>query len=236
MVLTDDNFATIAEAVEEGRGVFDNLTKFLVWTLPVSVGFGLILVTSVVFGLTLPALPVHLLWVNLTTAILLGLMLVFEPPEADLMNRPPRDQKKPIFDFALFMRTAFVSVIMLAGAYAVFFFELDEADPSTIAPARTAVVNTVVAVAAAYLMNCRSLRRSVFRIGWFSNPAIWLGIGITAVFQLAFTYSPLMNRFLHTAPLEAAAWARIVGIAILAFGLVELEKKVRALVRERAVR
>jgi len=235
MVLTDDNFATIAEAVEEGRGVFDNLTKFLVWTLPVSVGFGLILVTSVVFGLTLPALPVHLLWVNLTTAILLGLMLVFEPPEADLMKRPPRDQKKPIFDFALFMRTAFVSVIMLAGAYAVFFFELDEADPSTIAPARTAVVNTVVAVAAAYLMNCRSLRRSVFRIGWFSNPAIWLGIGITAVFQLAFTYSPLMNRFLHTAPLEAAAWARIVGIAILAFGLVELEKLVRALVRERAV-
>lgn len=225
MVLTDDNFATIAAAVEEGRGVYDNLIKFLVWTLPVSVGFALILLTSVVFGLTLPTLPVHLLWVNLTTAILLGLMLVFEPPEADIMRRPPRDQKTPIFDMAMFMRTGLVSIIMLAGSYWVFFYEQNGG--ASIAQTRTAVVNTVVAVASAYLINCRSLRRSIFSIGWFSNPRLWLGIGLTAMLQLLFTYAPLMNRFLHTAPIDAAAWLRILAIALAALVIVEVEKKIR---------
>ncbi len=225
MVLTDDNFATIAAAVEEGRGVYDNLIKFLVWTLPVSVGFALILLTSVVFGLTLPTLPVHLLWVNLTTAILLGLMLVFEPPEADIMKRPPRDQKTPIFDFAMFMRTGLVSAIMLAGSYWVFFYEQNAG--STIAVCRTAVVNTVVAVASAYLINCRSLRRSIFSIGWFSNPRLWLGIGLTAVLQIIFTYAPVMNRYLQTAPLDANAWLRILGVAFAALVVVEIEKKLR---------
>jgi Ca2+-transporting ATPase len=225
MVLTDDNFATIAAAVEEGRGVYDNLIKFLVWTLPVSVGFALILLTSVVFGLTLPTLPVHLLWVNLTTAILLGLMLVFEPPEADIMCRPPRDQKTPIFDFAMFMRTGLVSIIMLAGSYWVFFYEQNSG--ASIAVTRTAVVNTVVAVASAYLLSCRSLRRSIFHIGWFSNPRLWLGIGLTAVCQMAFTYLPVMNRFLHTAPIDLSAWLRILGVALVALGIVEVEKKLR---------
>lgn len=225
MVLTDDNFATIATAVEEGRGVYDNLIKFLVWTLPVSVGFALILLTSVVFGLTLPTLPVHLLWVNLTTAILLGLMLVFEPPEADIMKRPPRDQKTPIFDFAMFMRTGLVSMIMLAGSYWVFFYEQNAG--STIAVCRTAVVNTVVAVASAYLINCRSLRRSIFSIGWFSNPRLWIGIGLTGLLQLVFTYAPLMNRYLHTAPLDATVWLRILGVAVAALVVVEVEKKMR---------
>lgn len=225
MVLTDDNFATIAAAVEEGRGVYDNLIKFLVWTLPVSVGFALILLTSVVLGLTLPTLPVHLLWVNLTTAILLGLMLVFEPPEADIMQRPPRDQKTPIFDFAMFMRTGLVSLIMLAGSYWVFFYEQNNG--ASIAQTRTAVVNMVVAVASAYLINCRSLRHSIFSIGCFSNPRLWLGIGLTAIVQLVFTYAPLMNRFLHTAPIEASSWLRILGVALTALALVEMEKKLR---------
>ena len=226
MVLTDDNFATIAAAVEEGRGVYDNLIKFLVWTLPVSVGFALILLTSVVFGLTLPTLPVHLLWVNLTTAILLGLMLVFEPPEADIMKRPPRDQKTPIFDFAMFMRTGLVSMIMLAGSYWVFFYEQNAG--STIAVCRTAVVNTVVAVASAYLINCRSLGRSIFSIGWFSNPRLWIGIGLTGALQLVFTYAPLMNRFLHTAPIDLLAWLRILSVALVALVIVEVKKKVRS--------
>ena len=225
MVLTDDNFATIAAAVEEGRGVYDNLIKFLVWTLPVSVGFALILLTSVVFGLTLPTLPVHLLWVNLTTAILLGLMLVFEPPEADIMKRPPRDQNMPIFDSVMFMRTGLVSFIMLAGSYWVFFDAQNGG--ASIAASRTAVVNTVVAVASTYLISCRSHRRSVFALGFFTNPRLLLGIALTGFLQLLFTYSPVMNRFLHTAPISATAWLRILGVAAGAFALVEIEKKIR---------
>jgi len=225
MVLTDDNFATIAAAVEEGRSVYDNLIKFIVWTLPVSIGFALILLTSVLLGLTLPLLPVHLLWVNLTTAIFLGLMLVFEPPETDIMSRPPRDQKHPIFDFAMIMRTSLVSLIMLGGAYTVFFFEQNNG--ANIAQMRTAVVNSVVAIAAAYLINCRSLRRSIFSIGWFSNPRLWLGIGLTCLLQFLFTYTSVLNQLLQTAPIDAAVWLRIAGIAVMAFIVVEIEKKLR---------
>jgi len=152
-------------------------------------------------------------------------MLVFEPPEADIMQRPPRDQKTPIFDFAMFMRTGLVSMIMLAGSYWVFFYE--QSSGASIAQTRTAVVNMVVAVASAYLINCRSLRQSIFSIGWFSNPRLWLGIGLTAILQLVFTYAPLMNRFLHTAPIEASSWLRILGVALTALVLVELEKKLR---------
>lgn len=227
MVLTDDNFATIAAAVEEGRGVYDNLIKFLVWTLPVSVGFALILLTSVLLGITLPTLPVHLLWVNLTTAILLGLMLVFEPPETDIMSRPPRDQATPIFDRVMFMRTGLVSAIMLAGSYWVFFTLQGQGE--SVAEARTAVVNTVVAVAASYLLSCRSLRRSLFSLGWWGNPRLLLGIGLTALLQLAFTYLPPMNQILQTAPLDLHVWIRILGVALLALCVVEFEKHLRGL-------
>ncbi len=89
MVLTDDNFATIEAAVEEGRGVFDNLTKFIVWTLPTNMGEGLVILAAVFAGVTLPLLPVQILWINMTTAVLLGLMLAFEPKEPDIMRRPP---------------------------------------------------------------------------------------------------------------------------------------------------
>ena len=95
MILTDDNFASIEAAVEEGRSVFENLTKFIVWTLPTNVGEAMVLLVAIVLGTKLPALPVQLLWVNMITAILLGLMLVFEPKERDLMSRPPRDPKRP---------------------------------------------------------------------------------------------------------------------------------------------
>jgi magnesium-transporting ATPase (P-type) len=141
------------------------------------------------------------------------------------MQRPPRDQKTPIFDFAMFMRTGLVSMIMLAGSYWVFFYE--QSSGASIAQTRTAVVNMVVAVASAYLINCRSLRQSILSIGWFSNPHLWLGIGLTAILQLVFTYAPLMNRFLHTAPIEATSWLRILGVALTSFVLVELEKKLR---------
>ena len=88
--------------------------------------------------------------------------------------------------------------------------------------------SAVVAVASAYLINCRSLRRSIFSIGWFSNPRLWLGIGLTALLQLLFTYAPMMNRFLHTAPIDLLAWLRILGVALAALVIVEVEKKVRS--------
>jgi cation-transporting ATPase F len=226
MVLTDDNFATIEAAVEEGRGVFDNLTKFIVWTLPTSCGQALILLSSIILGFILPTLPVQLLWVHLTTAVFLGTMLVFEPKEADLMQRKPRDPKLPILTRALLMRTGLVSIVMLAGALWLFFFEL-QSEGHPIEMARTAVINVVVIVEIGYLFNCRSLHRSVASIGVFKNRAAVAGAFAMVAVQLFFTYSPLMHATFHTAAIDLGAWLRIAAVSAVSFMVVEIEKWLR---------
>ena len=226
MVLTDDNFASIEAAVEEGRGVFDNLTKFIVWTLPTNAGAALILLTAIVLGATLPALPVQLLWVNMMTAILLGMTLAFEPKEPGLMQRPPRDPRKPLLTVALVIRTGLVSLVMLAGAYWLFFWEIEVAG-ATIAEARTCVINVIVLVEIAYLFNCRSLSHSVFSVSFFSNRWVIAGSLAMLAAQLLFTYVPVMNKLFHTAPTSGESWLRIVGIAAIVFVVVEIEKWIR---------
>ncbi len=226
MILTDDNFATIAAAVEEGRGVFDNLRKFIVWTLPTNLGEGGIILIAILFGLTLPVLPVQLLWVNMTTAVLLGLMLVFEPNERDLMHRPPRDPTKALLTFPLFMRTGLITSIMLGAAYWLFFHELSVAG-ETLNEARTAVINVIVLVETAYLFSCRSFNRSVFHIGILTNPHAVAGAIAMVGAQMLFTYSPVMNRLFYTSPLSLDSWGRIFLVALLSFLAVEFEKWVR---------
>jgi len=226
MILTDDNFTSIEAAVEEGRGVFDNLTKFIVWTLPTNAGEAMVLLTAILFGTVLPMLPVQLLWINMMTALFLGLMLVFEPKERDLMERPPRDPKRELLTYALMMRTGLVSLIMLAGAFWLFFWELDMAGASE-AAARTAVINVIVLVEIGYLFSCRSLKHSIFAIGLFTN---WWAIAGSLTMlgaQLLFTYAPVMNKLFHTAPINAESWLRIVAVAATAFIAVELEKWIR---------
>ena len=226
MILTDDNFASIEAAVEEGRGIFDNLKKFIVWTLPTNVGESFVLLAAILLGTALPMLPVQLLWINMTAVTLLGTMLVFEPKEADLMDRPPRNPNQPILTFPLFMRTGFVSLLMLLGAFALFLWELRRQSAS-LAEARTAVVNAIVMVEAFYLLNCRSLSRSIFSLGIFSNLWVLLGIGLIIAVQLLFTYAPVMNGLFHSAPIDADSWSRILAVAVIAFAAVEFEKWIR---------
>jgi Ca2+-transporting ATPase len=226
MILTDDNFASIEAAVEEGRAIFDNLKKFIVWTLPTNVGESFVLLAAILLGTALPMLPVQLLWINMTAVTLLGTMLVFEPKEADLMDRSPRDPNQPILTFPLFMRTGFVSLLMFAGGFALFLWELQR-EGASLAEARTAVVNAIVMVEAFYLLNCRSLTRSIFALGIFSNVWVLLGIGLIIVVQLLFTYAPVMNELFHSAPISGDAWLRIVAVGAIAFAAVELEKWIR---------
>ena len=230
MILTDDNFATIEAAVEEGRGVFDNLTKFIVWTLPTNMGEGLVILAAIFAGVTLPILPVQILWINMTTAVLLGLMLAFEPKEPDIMQRRPRDPRTPILTGALIGRILIVSVIMLIGAFGSFEWALGKGrewgldETAADAHARTVAVNVFVMVELFYLFNCRSLTRSMFQLGVFSNPWIWFGVGSMVALQLLFTYAPFMNRFFHSAPIGWDAWWRILATAALAYAIVGLEK------------
>ncbi|MCX5870840.1 MAG: cation-transporting P-type ATPase, partial [Deltaproteobacteria bacterium] len=151
MVLTDDNFSSIESAVEEGRGVFDNLVKFITWTLPTNLGEGLVILTAIFLGVTLPILPVQILWVNMTTAGFLGLALAFEPKEPGIMLRPPRQPNMPILSHSMIFRITLVSFLMLGAAFGLFSWELSSG--ATLAQARTAAVNAFVMVELFYLFN-----------------------------------------------------------------------------------
>ena len=225
MVLLDDNFASIEVAVEEGRGVFDNLTKFIVWILPANLGEALLLITAIALGLPLPALPLQLLWINLTDTVL-GLPLTLEAKESDLMGRKPRDPKQPLLARPLVLRTALVSPFMVAGGLGLFLRELHVAK-SGLPAARTTVVNVIVFTEAIHLFNCRSLTHPAFSLGLFSNR--WLIGGVLGMIgaQLLFTYAPLMNRLFHSAPIGLASWLRIVAVAAVVFAAVEIEKWLR---------
>ena len=223
MVLTDDNFASIEAAVEEGRGTFDNITKFIVWTLPTNIGEGLVILAAVLIGAVLPILPVQILWINMTTAVLLGLMLVFEPKEPGIMDRPPRDPKEPILTRVLVWRLLIVGFWMLVCAFGLFKYEIAFLGASE-AEARTVAVNVFVMVELFYLFNCRSLTKSVFEVGFFSNPWVFAGAAAMILLQLLFTYTPFMNTAFNSAPIGAGSWLRILAAGFMVTLIVGIEK------------
>lgn len=225
MVLTDDNFASIGAAVEEGRGVFDNLTKFIVWTLPTNIGEGLVILAAIFAGVTLPILPVQILWINMTTAVLLGLMLAFEPKEPGIMMRPPRDPNRPILTRELMGRILLVGTLLLVGSFGLFKWELMAG--ASVTEARTVAVNVFVMVELFYLFNCRSLTKSMFRLGFFSNPPLFGGVAIMLILQALYTYLPAMNWMFHSAPISPEAWGRILAVALISSFVVGVEKWLR---------
>jgi len=225
MVLTDDNFASIAAAVEEGRGVYDNLVKFITWTLPTSIGQGLVILIAVFAGIVLPILPGQILWINMTTAVLLGLPLAFEAKEPDIMQRPPRHPEQPIMTGQLVFRTVLVGVLLSAGAFGLFEWELLHEE--SVDKARTAAVNFFAVGQAFYLLNCRSLTHSMFKLGLFSNPWIWLGIAAMMLSQAALIYLPAMNWLFHTAPIGHDEWLFTLGGGLVIYLAIGTEKLIR---------
>ncbi len=232
MVLTDDNFASITAAVEEGRRIFDNLVKFITWTLPTNGGEGLVILAAVMTGVMLPILPVQILWINMTTAVLLGLMLAFEPGEKDVMKFPPRHPDAPILSGILITRILFVSALMLAAVFSIFMWQ--KANGYPIEEARTVAVNLFIMIELTYLFNCRSLTKSMFTIGLFTNPWVLVGSGSMIVLQLLFTYTPFMNRIFQSAPISLKDWGMIIVIAIGVYAIIGFEKWIRLHVLKKA--
>jgi magnesium-transporting ATPase (P-type) len=222
MVLTNDNFATIQAAVEEGRGVFANLIKFITWILPTNAGQGLVIIVAVMAAQPLPVLPVQALWINMTTAVLLGLALAFEPKEPGIMDRPPRRPDAPIFTGELVFRIGLVGLLLLIGSFGLFEWALQRG--ASEAEARTMAINVFAIGQSFYLLNCRSLRYSMFRLGLFSNPWIWAGIGAMIGAQLLITYVPLMNWLFHTAPIGLMDWLHITLIGLVIYLVIGAEK------------
>lgn len=222
MILTDDQFATIQAAVEEGRGVFDNLVKFIAWTLPTNLGEGLVITAAVFANAALPITPLQILWINMTTAVLLGLMLAFEPKEPGLMYRAPRNPKQPILTGHLLFRISLVGVLLLAGAFGLFEWTLSRGQ--SLETARCVAVNVFVFCELFYLFNCRSLRHSMFHVGLFSN--LWVIFGTTSmvILQLLFTYWPPMQDVFGSAAIGWQEWSLILAISFTVYGAVGLEK------------
>jgi len=223
MILTDDNFSTIKDAVEEGRGVFDNIVKFITWTLPTNVGEGLVIMFAVVIGAALPILPVQILWINMTTAVLLGLMLAFEPKETGLMQRKPREPDAPILTKLLIFRIMLVGILLLIGAFGAFWY-LQTIGISEIV-ARTVAVNIFVFGEMFYLFTCRSTTHSMFEIGVFSNKWLIYGVIGMTLLQVAYTYIPFMNTIFKSAPIGIFEWMIILLSSTVIYLTVEFEKK-----------
>lgn len=225
MILADDNFASIEAAVEEGRCVFDNLTKFVAWTLPTNGGEACVILAAVVLHQPLPVLPVQVLYINMATGILLGVPIVFEPKEPGIMERPPRDPSTPLLTRELFLRIGLVSVILAAGAMAVFKWEL--AREGNEEAARTAAMTVIVVGEMFYLFNARAPLRSAFTVPLFWNPLIWAGIGAMLTFHLLVVYLPLFNRLFYTAPMDGWGWLLSMAVGAAVFVIVEIEKALR---------
>jgi cation-transporting ATPase F len=222
MVLTDDHFSTIEAAVEEGRGVFDNLVKFIAWTLPTNLGEGLLVVAAVFADVALPITPVQILWINMTTAVLMGLMLAFEPKEPGLMERKPRNPEQPILTKHLVFRIFLVGVLLLAGAFGLFEWELMHGE--SLPKARTVSVNVFVCCELFYLFNCRSLQYSMFKVGLFSNWWVVFGSLSMIVLQGLFTYWPPMQALFGTEAIAASEWLLIFAAGLTTYCCVGCEK------------
>jgi magnesium-transporting ATPase (P-type) len=226
IVLADDNFVSIAAAVREGRTIYDNVRKVIAWTLPTNGGESLVIVGAILLGLVLPMSPVQILWINMVTAVALGLTLAFEPAEPAIMQRPPRRRDASLLDAELVWRIVFVSVLMAAAAFGVFHWALGRG--LGVEYARTLVVNTIVVMEIFYLFSVRYLHlTSLTWTGVLGTPAVLGGVALTLLLQAAFTYAPPLRLLFETRPVAIEDMAVVVLIGVALLIVLEAEKWLR---------
>jgi magnesium-transporting ATPase (P-type) len=223
LVLTDDNFATIRDAVREGRVVYDNIKKSLLFILPTNGGEALLILAALLAGWTLPVTVTQILWVNMVTAVTLALALAFEPAESDVMDQQPRPASEPLLTKPLLARIAFVSLLMLIITLTVFEWELRRG--SSLEAARTAAVTVLVMAEIAYLFHARHFTRSALSVETFTgNRVALLVLAILAVLQLLFVYFAGMQAVFDTRALDGLSWVMILSMALALFLAIEVEK------------
>jgi len=223
MVLADDDFATIEKAIEEGRKVYDNIRKTITFLLPTNGAESLAVLLAMLGGITLPITGLQILWVNMVTAVTLGMALVFEAPESDLMRRKPRDPDAPLLDLFMLWRVLFVSVLLVTAVVGLFFWV--RAQGGSLELARAAAVNMLVMGEIVYLLNSRYVvGRSLSLPGLFGSRPVLIAIGLVIAIQLGWTYLPFMQLLFEGAALSPSHWGIIVVVGLGLFVVVELEK------------
>ena len=223
IVLLDDNFASIVAAVREGRTVYDNIRKVIIWTLPTNGGETLAVVLAILVGFELPLTATQILWANLLLAATLGLPLAFEPSEPGVMHRAPRPAAAPLLSTALVWRVCLTSMLLAAILLGVFFYAIDAG--ADIATARTMVVNAVMISGIVHLFNVRFTHMtSLTWQGALGTPAVLAAVAAVVAAQLLFTYAPFMNHLFESRPLALRDWAVLVAVGMAIFALLEGEK------------
>ncbi len=222
MILTDDNFASIVNAVEEGRTVYQNIKKTILFILPTNGAEAFVLMAALLMGVTLPITPVQILWVNMVTAVTLALTLAIEPMEKRTMSQPPRLPDEPILGSYFIWRIAFVSLLIGGISLAVFWFHYTGGQ--NIDLSRTLAVNMLVSGQLFYLFNCRKILGPSISSGFFDNKYAFLAAGVLVLFQLLFTYAPFMNTLFGTTPINGLQWLLVLLGGLLIFFIVEAEK------------
>ena len=230
-ILADDNFASIAAAVREGRTVYDNIKKVISWTLPTNAGEALTIVVALLFGMTLPITPVQILWVNLITAITLGIALAFEPTEAGTMRRPPRPRKEPLLNGELAWHIVLVATLFLGGVFGMYAYAIDRG--YSIELARTIALNTLVVMEIFHLLFIRNIYGT--SLSWRAvrgTRIVWFTVTVVAIAQFAITYLPPLQKVFSTVAIPLRDGILIIGIGVLLFAFIETEKQLRLRLRK----
>jgi len=222
-VLTDDNFATIARAVSEGRTIYDNIVKAIAFILPTNLAQGLVIVLALLFGWIQPITPVQILWVNMVTAVTLAMTMAFEPSETDIMQRPPRSRGLGLITGALLYRILMVGGLGAITVFTLFRWELGQSGDTDLA--RSLAVNALVLYEIFYLLSARRLRDAIWHKHYWQGlaPTLW-AVGLVLIFQLAFTYAPPMQTLFGSASLSFDYWPLMLLVTSPILLLVELEK------------
>ena len=226
LVLADDNFASIVAAVQEGRTVYDNLRKVLRWTLPTNGGEAITIIVALLLGMALPVTPVQILWVNLITAVTLGIALAFEPTERYSMRRPPRHRDEPLLSRDLAWQVVLVSSLFAASVFGMYRWGIDRGDSLELA--RTLAMNTLVVMEIFYLFFIRNLHGTSLTLeGIRGTPIVWATVASVTVAQCAITYLPPLQQLFGTEAVSLADGAVILLAGICLFAITELEKQIR---------
>ncbi|WP_071795033.1 cation-translocating P-type ATPase [Natronohydrobacter thiooxidans] len=233
-VLADDNFASIAEAVKQGRTVYANLKKVIAFLLPVNGGESISLIIAVLFGLMLPITPLQILWVNMVSSVALAMSLAFERPEAAIMRQPPRRADAPILSRFILWRVFLVSILFAIGIFGQ--FALAQVQGASVEAARTMALNTLVAMEVFYLFSVR------FRHGWSltwagakGTPAVLIAVALVVVLQAGFTYLPVMQALFDTVALSPGQVAQCAFAGVVLLLVLEFDKHAAALWKRRGV-
>jgi len=223
MILADDNFASISAAVKEGRTVFNNIEKAMLFLLPTNVAQALVIAVAIFFGFTMPITAPQVLWVNMVTSVALGLVISFEPHEIDVMSRPPRAVGRPIITGFGIWRIVFVGFALLAYTLVAFFWMKSRGASDELA--RTVAVNAITIGQGVYLLNSRYLLGSSFSLtAHMGNKYLPLGISAVVLLQLLFTYTPPFQAIFGNEAIPLWVWPWLFAGGLLFFVVVEAEK------------